>query len=316
MSDVRNILFPNFPRTVGNPRAFSISNREELNNFSLINSGENDKCFCSTCSYINNIPIFEDNFLEIDTINPEPIRKVIIWYEERNIPYVILFSGRAGFHLHGLFKSENINVKTLKNFTRMLLEETNTSDDFDPHVTGDLRRLCRIPNTQRIGGCWCVPLTRDELFILNTPEEFKKLCVAPRFLDYREQERPSILNFIIEDTTKDVPTQIIDVASPKEIFILKQILRPCVYNSIRTPNPKHDFRVTFVIEALNHGISITQIYNIILSLNWIDIDIEKTKYQIEKIDEKRKEGKLKIPLSKKRLGCEKKISCFKCILEN
>ncbi len=315
--DVRDILFLNFPRMCGNPKAFLINNRNELNNFASVNSYENDKCFCSTCSYdSDNKPIFECLFLENDNIDPTPIRKVVLWYEAHNIPYIILFSGRAGFHLHGLFKPEVINVKTLKNFANMILEETDTKDSYDAHVTGDLRRLCRIPNTQRIGNGWCVPITRMELFEINDPEEFKKLSISPRFIDFSIIERPSIFNFIKEDTSIDKPSQIIETAPPKEIFFLKHILRPCVYKALSTPNPKHCFRVSCVVEALNHGITPTQLFNVFEKLNWIDFDHSKTRYQIDKIVEKRRGGEMIIPFGKIKMGCEKKISCLRCIFES
>jgi len=314
MSDVREILFPNFSRMVGNPKAFLINSREDLNRFASVNSSENDKNFCSICSYYNDVPVFEDNFLETDDYTPEPVRKVVLWYESKNIPWICLLSGNRGFHLHGLFEPEIVNPKTVKNFANLVLEETNTKELFDSHVSGVLEKLCRIPNTQRIGNGWCVPITREELFTFNTSEEFKKLYVSPRFIDFKILKRPSIFEFIKEDDTTDKPVQVIQTAPPKDVFLLKQILRPCVYKSIFTPNPKHDFRVSAVVEMRNHGISGNQIFEIFEHLNWIDFGHDKTRYQIEKIEEKRKSGELMIPFGKKRLGCEKKISCFKCVL--
>lgn len=312
--DSRDILFTNFPRMCGNPRSFLIYNREELNRFASINSSENDKNFCSICSYYNDIPVVEDMFFETDEITPEPVRKVVLWFEARNIPWICLFSGSRGFHLHGLFEPTTANQKTVKKFASLIMEETGTTDMFDPHVSGVLEKLCRIPNTQRLGNGWCVPITREELFSLNTPEEFKKLCIAPRFIDFKVQKRPSIYEFIKEDTTEDKQIQQIDIAPPKEIFSIKQILRPCVYNAIRTPNPKHDYRVSSVVEMLNHGLTNYQIFNIFERLNWIDFEHGKTHYQIDYIEEKRISGEFMIPYGKRRLGCEKKNSCFMCIL--
>ncbi len=315
--DVREILFDAFPRKVGNPRAFLINNRDELNRFASVNSSDNDKNFCSICSYYNEIPIFSSIFLETDEITPEPVRKVIIWFENHKIPWVCLHSGARGFHLHGLFEPVMVNAKTVKKFANMILEETNTKESFDPVVTGVLEKLCRIPNTQRLGNGWCVPLTREELFTLNTPEEFKKLCAAPRFINYPILKRPSIFDFIKEDEESiNTTVPIISVAPPKEIFILRQILRPCIYKAIRTPNPKHDFRVSAVVECLNHGIKTQQIFDIFERLQWIDFDHSRTEYQIFYIENKRKSGEFVIPYGKKRLGCEKRGTCFKCILNN
>jgi hypothetical protein len=313
--DVRDILFPNYPRFVGNPKAFIINNRDELNRFASVNSSDNDKNFCSTCSYYNNIPVFEDIFLETDDILPEPVRKVVLWYEAHHIPWICLHSGSRGFHLHGLFESAIINQNTLKNLARMILKETDTEELFDPHVTGDLRRLCRIPNTQRIGNGWCVPITREELFTLNTPEEFKRLCVSPRFINFTIGKRPSVFDFVKEDVSIPEPIQSVEIAPPKEIFSLKQILRPCVYDNIRTPNPKHNYRVSFVVECLNHGLTNSQIFTVLEKLNWIDFDHFKTHYQIEKIEEKRNNREMLYPYGKVKMGCEKKISCFQCYID-
>lgn len=314
MTDVRDLLFPNYPRKFGNPKAFFIYSREELHRNALVNTSDNDKNFASVCSYYNEIPIFEDVFLETDEITPDPVRKVVLWFENHKIPWICLHSGARGFHLHGLFLPEIVNHKTVKNFANTILEETKTTE-FDSHVSGVLEKLCRIPNTQRLGNGWCVPITREELFTLNTPEEFKKLCVAPRFIDYNIGRRPSIFEFIKEDETVDKPIQIIQTAPPKDIFLLKQILRPCIYKALFTPNPKHNFRLSSVIEMFNHGLTNNQIFEIYEKLNHIDFEHGKTHYQIDFIEEKRKDGELMIPIGKKKLGCIKKGSCLKCIFE-
>ena len=314
MPDIREILYPYFPRLCGNPRSFLIYNRDELNRFATLNTSENDKNFTSICSYYNDIPVFEDLFLETDEITPEPVRKVVLWYEQRDIPWVCLHSGNRGFHLHGLFEPTIVNQKTVKKFANIIMTETGTTEMFDTHVSGVLEKLCRIPNTQRLGNGWCIPITREELFTINDPVEFKKLCVAPRFLDINIGKRPNIFNFVKEDTTEDKQIQQIQIAPPKEVFRIKHILRPCVFNAILTPNPKHDMRVCAVVEMLNHGLTTLQIFSVFERLNWIDFDHQKTRYQIDYIEEKRKKGEFVIPYGKKRLGCERRISCMTCIL--
>lgn len=314
MTDIRDIIFDTFPRMCGNPLQHLVYNRDELNRFATLNSSSNDSNFASSCSYYTNIPIFSDLFLETDETDVEPVRKVILWFESHKIPYVILHSGNRGFHVHGLFEPLIINQKTVKKFANLVLNETNTSHLFDPHVTGDIKRLCRIPNTQRLNNCWCVPITREELFTIDDSSEFKKLCKSPRFIDITIGKKPNILEFVKEE--EETPIHSIEVAPPKEIFFLKHILRPCVFKSILTPNPKHNFRIAATVEMYNHGLTTSQIFNTFMRLNWIDFDIDKTHYQLYKIEEKRKNGELQIPFGKQKLGCEKKISCLKCILEN
>ncbi len=315
MPDVRDLLFPNYPVKVGNPIQYYVYNRNDLNRFATISSGDNDQTYASSCSYYNDVAVFQSLFLETDEVTPEPVRKVILWYEAHKIPWVCLHSGNRGFHLHGLFEPTITNHKTIKKFATMILKDTGTTEMFDPHVTADLKRLCRIPNTQRLGNGWCVPLTREEIFTINDVLEFKKLCVAPRFLDFKIGKRPSLFEFVTEEI-EEKPTQSITTAPPKEIFFLKHILRPCVFKAIMTPNPKHNFRINAVIESFNHGLTATQIFNIFEKLNWIDFSHEQTKYQIYKIEEKRKNNELMIPFGKQKLDCNKKITCLKCIFES
>lgn len=320
--DVREALYPTFPRKVGNPAQYDVYNREELNDFAVVNSGINDKCFASSCSYIDSVSIFEDLFLETDEIILEPIRRVGEWFDSHKIPWIVLFSASRGFHFHGLFQSEIVSDKTVKKFASLVFSET--SDDkysieekFDPHVTGDIKRLCRIPNTQRLNGCWCIPLTHEEVFDKNfTIENIKRLSASPRFLDFSIGKRPRITEFVSEEKIDIENIRSINVSPPKELFFLKDILRPCVYEKICTLNPKHVFRLTAVIEMFNHGLTSEQILNAIEHLHWIDYDRSYTQYQIQFIEEKRKNGELMIPFGKKKLGCEKKISCMMCILNS
>lgn len=312
MSDVRDLLFPNYPIKVGNPIQYYVYNRNDLNRFATISSGDNDQTYASSCSYYNDVAVFQSLFTETDEITPEPVRKVVLWYEERKIPWVCLLSGNRGLHLHGLFEPTITNSKTVKKLARMILDNTGTTEMFDPHVTGDLKRLCRIPNTQRLGSSWCVPITRDELFNINDASEFKKLCIAPRFIDFIIGKRPSLFEFVTEEI-EDKPIQSITPAPLKDIFFLKHILRPCVFGAIMTPNPKNDFRITAVVEMFNHGLKNSQIFSTFERLQWIDFDHSRTHYQLDKIEEKWKNNELRIPFGKTKLKCEKKISCLQCV---
>lgn len=311
--DAREALFPTFPRTVGNPGQHIIYNRDELNWFATVNSGINDKCFCSICMYEGSQSVFTDLFLENDELNLLPIRKVAEWFDNHNIPWIVLFSGRVGFHFHGLFEPEIVQLKTVKKFAKLILEETKTVDNFDSHVTGDIKRLCRIPNTRRENGMWCIPLTREEVFGTEDINIIKRMALSPRFLDYNIGRRPRLTEFI-KDEEESYDPHTINISPPKEIFFIKDILRPCVYKSWLGLNPKHNFRITGVIELFNHGIMSEQILNVIEHLHWVDYERSYSQYQIDFIENRRKNGNLMIPFGKKKLGCERKGSCFSCIL--
>ena len=317
--DAREVLFRSFPRTVGNPGQYLIYNAAQFNWFASVNSGNNDQCYSSVCSFYNGAPVTENLFLENDCTDLNagliPVRKVILWYEAHNIPWICLFSANRSYHLHGLFEPELLSPKTIRKFADMILEQTGTTGLFDTHVIGDARRLCRIPNTQRDNGLWCIPLSRETIFNKNAAY-IKSLAATPQFLSYTDIKRPKISDFIeVKKETITVQREI-TIAGCKEIFMLRDVLRPCIFKKICEPNPRENIRLTATIEAMNHGITVSQLIGAYEKLGWVDWDRNYTRYKIEILEHKRNiEKDYLIPFTKKQIGCTKKTTCLKCILK-
>lgn len=317
--NAREAIFQNYPRMVGNPWQHPVFNQSQLNYFASLNSGKNDDCFASVCSYQNGYPVFEDNFLENDVsdLNEgiKPVQRVITWYEQHGIPFVVLYSANRGFHVHGSFEPEIINPETLKKFNNMLLKETNTTEAFDSHITNDVRRLARIPNTKRLNELWCIPLSVETVFSGTPSFQILELAKSPQFISYKFQKRPRITEFVQNTESKNNLEIVCHQAPTKGSFFIKDVLRPCVHKKLCSPNPSESVRLTAVIEAFNHGITSEKLFEVFESLRWVDWNRSYTKYKLQYIEERRKRGELRVPLGKRKLNCQKSGSCFNCIIQ-
>ncbi len=309
--DAREAIFSNFSRNVGSPIQYTVHNREQFNRFIATTSGLNDQCYASTCSYHNKIAVFEDLFLEMDSLELFPIIEVGNWYTAHKIPWIPLFSGNRGIHIHALFSPEIVSKQTIEKFANLVIEETHTEGKFDSHVTGDLRRLARIPNTKRLNELWCIPLTREDILRNISPTEIMEKAKTPQNIQYKIPRRPYITEFVKNIIPQNIETHYNIPVHGKTI--LKDALRPCIWYKINQPNPRDNTRITATVEALSKGISIEKLLDFYQSLNWIDFDREYTRYQITNINERVIAGTIR-PLGKSKIDCTKKIPCIKCIL--
>lgn len=310
--NAREALYPSFPRNVGNPKQFPVYNWEQLNRFIVLNSGLNDECYASTCSYQNNRAIFEDLFLEMDSLELAPIIKVANWFTDHEIYWIPLFSGNRGIHIHALFSPEQVHAQTINKFANLIIKETRTEGKFDEKVSGDLRRLARIPNTKRLNEKWCIPLSREDILNNISASEILQKAMTPQFVEYNPTKRPKITEFIKDE----IPTYL-DSSKPtiltKSKVLFKDVLRPCIFSKIQLPNPRDDIRITATVEALRHGIPILKLVDFYESLNWVDFDRNYTQYQVENLNKRVILGNIK-PFGKKQLGCELKRRCIQCRL--
>lgn len=311
--NAREALYPNFSRNIGNPWQKPISNMQELNHFISLNSGYTDDCYASICSYQSQQPIFEDLFLETDTPNIASIISVAQWYQSHNIPFITLFSGNRGYHIHALFEPEIVQPQTVKKFAEQIVKDTKNEGNFDAHVIGNIRQMARIPNTKRLNGLWCIPLSQETIFSNPPIETILSYAKSPQFIEYNLKKRPRITEFVQDSKAEEYHHTL--TSTPKETFFLKDILRPCIYDKLCVPNPKHQIRITATIELLNQGISTPQILDCYQQLNWIDFDKSYSRMQIEFIQDKLQKGEIS-PYGKKKLGCTKKGTCLQCILRS
>lgn len=313
--DARQLLYYNYDRKVGNPKQYIIHNTAEMNNFIITNSGQNDECYASTCSYQGRQPIFDDVFLEEDNKNIKTISTIGQYYSDNDIPWIPLFSGNRGFQIHALFQPEIISPLTIKRFAATVLRETHNEATMDEHVTGDLTRLARIPNTQRINLNWCIPLSYEDALNQTPFSQILELSKSPQFLNYNITYRPKITEFVKECTFEENLQQSLPktISTPPQRFLLKDFVRGCIYEKLCSPNPTDMIRNAATRDALLLGLTPQQLTQAYSELNWVDYNPSYTKERIDYIQESISQGYVR-HFGKERLGCSKKNSCLKCLL--
>jgi len=313
--DARHILYQNFDRKVGDPRQYIIHNTAEMNHFIEINSGQNDECYASSCLYINGKPIFDDLFLEEDNKNIKAIATIGQYYSDNDIPWIPVYSASRSFHIHAPFQAENVSHETVKKFAATVLKETHNEATMDEHVTGDLQRLHRIPNTQRINGRWCIPLSHEDVLNQLPLSHFVELSKSPQFVDYNITYRPRITEFV-KDCSPDNTSQILHKYLPCQNptkFLLKDFIRGCIYEKLCSPNPSNMIRNAATRDALLLGLTPLQLLEGYSELNWVDFDPSYSKERIDYIKDRISQGYVR-HFGKERLGCTKNNNCLKCLL--
>ncbi len=312
-ADARQILYQNFDRKVGNPKQWMIHNFAEMNNFILSNSGQNDECYASICSFQKNQTIFDDLFLEEDNKNIKAISTVGQWYSDNNIPWIPIYSANRSFHIHAQFKPEIIQPETLKRFSKQIIEETHTEGIFDSHVIGNQHQMARIPNTQRISGRWCIPLSYEDVLNQLPLSYFMELSKSPQFVNYNLENRPSITEFIKDVKAVEIIKPKLKTAASTQKFILKDFIRPCIYEKLCNLNPSNMIRNAATRDALLLGLTPLQVLEGYSELNWVDFDPSYSKERIDYIKDRISQGYTQ-HFGKESLGCEMKNSCIKCLL--
>lgn len=312
--DVRQILYQNFDRKVGNPKQWIIHNFAEMNNFILNNSGQNDECYVSVCSYQNKKPIFDDLFLEEDNRNIKAAASIGQYYSDNDIPWIPIYSGNRGFQIHTSFQPEIVSSETIKKFAKEILTETHNEHTMDDHVTGDLTRVARIPNTQRLNGNWCIPLSYENTLNEIPFSEVLQLSKSPQFINYNITHRPSITEFVKDSKAEVLPLVIqkSQLQSPDK-FLLRDFVRPCIYEKLCSANPSNMIRNAATRDALLLGLTPQQLLSGYSKLGWVDFDPSFSKERIDYIKERIVQGYVR-HFGKERLGCIRKNSCFKCLI--
>jgi hypothetical protein len=319
MQDVLHLLFDKFPRYVGNPLQSIVNSFNEFKYYIDINNGFNE-CFTSLFSFdINKKPIIDKAFFDLDYGTLEETlkagqKKFEYCTETLNQPTVPTWSGVRGSHIYPLFKPKVYDEAAilLKKYSYHVILETETykidKDDgkyipyADPRVIGDVRRLCRIPNTRRINssrisiGKWCIPLDPERYLDMDI-KEVMDLIKKPNYnIRYNFDEPTSTLdeyndvdidmdNFksVYNFNKHDYEEGELSSRSVHVYWLKKLIKRPCIYKLLVTSNPPDFVRLAAVIQLKVQGISKKRVLLYFSALNWFDWDEMISDYHISSI---------------------------------
>ena len=309
------------PREFGIPQRFYLDSLDSLQHYETLYNGDSD-CFVSVYQTpVNNHVTLDKIFFDFDQrtglCSPEQAltdaKRVYKHLIDQGHTVAVIASGRKGIHIHVLLKpttltSENakttlysasmqILTSTFGNIAQGMEYDSNNKQSSvyyaldegsrvigaDPQITGDIRRICRLPNTRRppenLSWCVWVPnrkfLKMSWIDIINQtkhPEQASPL--------------PSPTKTILDIPKFNTPLTIIpsqyhesDTNPSGESILLSGLLRPCIYNAIREINPTHKARVAATIDLLPIW-SPNEIADMYSQLNWFDWDREATLLQI------------------------------------
>lgn len=317
--DTLQWMFGKFPRYVGNPLQTIVNNQTEFDYYVDVNNGFHD-CFTSLFSFNSeNKPIIDKAFFDLDYGTLEETlkagqKKFEYCTETLDQTTIPIWSGGRGSHIYPLFKPKIYEESAflLKQYSYHVILETETykidENDgkfvpfADPRVIGDIRRLCRVPNTRRIdanyqfNGSWCIPLDPERYPDMDI-EEVLDLIKKPNYNIKYNFEEPTLTLDKFADIEVDMSKfksvynynkhdfEYGEINS-RNIYIywLKRLIkRPCIYKLLLASNPPDFIRVAAVAQLNHFGIKPHRILKYFASLNWFDWDEETTKYHINSI---------------------------------
>lgn len=236
-------------------------------------------------------------FLDFDGATAiEDAKKVYKYLIDRDFSVIPVASGIKGVHLYILLKparyEPEVGRKLLFNATYSLLCKIFHTTDFsdlsiDTHLVGNIRALCRVPNTLRppYNRSYCTYLPPEE-FLDFTWEDLILHTKRIHLYDYEITRLYSLEDLsdsveieykVPEDINRDVLK--LNPKNPKEL--LRRVLRPCLYNKIVQKDPPHEVRVATTVDLFHAGFSADTIFKIYEKLGWEDWNPQITAYQIE-----------------------------------
>jgi hypothetical protein len=280
-------LFDKFPREVDLKRKI-VYNLSHFLNYIQLNNGIKG---VYTSLYDLNLHI-DKIFFDIDNQDLQKAKEdtilLIKRLNEYKLPYIVLFSGKKGFHVYIPTKSwQAPNLETARYvLKRIQYTLSNGIKSVDRHVIGDVRRLVRIPNTLNKNN-YCVPL--PDTFIYWSISKIIDYAKSPHDINY--EIKPVDVRQLV-DFDFDYIQYNIDIDLPKQwnlpssFKLVIPLIRPCLAQKlIEDRDPPHMVRLALVCELMWLGFSQEQIYHIIRELNWSDFNPKITRYHIKHIFE-------------------------------
>lgn len=296
--DTLSLLFPTYPRDAGNWSRTTLKSASDLRAFIALNNGINN---CGVAVY-DDTKTIDKIFFDFDgkAQGLASSQRTYDYLLDQRVPVIPVASGEDGVHLHALFPPVPFTPESyqlLQLSTNYILAESAAYSD--PQCVGDLRRLCRIPNTLRPpqNKSYCTYLPPDG-FTSMSWRDIVGHCKQTHEYGYRAR-RGKTLEFFSANSPLSSPNSLPPVvySVPREIGspLLERLLRPCLFAGLRQSEPKQYIRVAATIDLLELGFSQAEIHDFYREFRWRDYKPDTTAYQIGNIAGK----------SYKRFGCYK-----------
>ena len=288
----RFLFEDSFPREIGKKRNLCIDAKDFEQKLDILNGV--DEAFTNVNPLNGSI-----NKIFNDFDGPHSLEEAQKQYQfllNKNIPTIPLASGKKGIHLHSLFKTRNEddNKEVLYKATKSLLTSGlgTSSKSVDPCVIGDLRRLCRIPNTLRPpeNSSYCAYLPAGKAFLemknIDLSWYIKGTHSYPLEDYLGHSGLPNIKDSITPEIEKQKVTFETQCSVEKSVTYtdnehLKLLIRPCLYRLLTVEEPRHHIRVASTGDLLRLKFSPNQVLDMYRTLKWTDWNEEYALYQIQ-----------------------------------
>jgi hypothetical protein len=274
-------LFPFFPRRVGIPSkmkdivSVEIGSEKEFLSYYNFYRFQPNGCHVSVYD-TTEMPVIDKVLFEFDGKDLDKVFEEVKHFLsliDNKFEYIVMFSGRKGFHVYILLRPEEYQVETAKVMLRDFVSDYFKDFRFlDLTKTGVLGCLIRVPNS-RNGNGFCVPLPKDfvdwnTMQIIEWSKEPRKLSVQisrelptlADITDVKHVKPSSISSYKRDDNFLEINYLPFELTKP--------LLRPCTFYEIQKEDPPHIVRFNFVAELLDCGLSPNSIHRLIKQLNW------------------------------------------------
>ena len=237
----------------------------------------------------------------------DDVRRLVRASRDDGIPVVGVFTG-FGVHVYQLYqRTPDPKIPMATCGTKYIVEEDLETADWS--VVGDVQRIARIPNVQRMTtpgqrwevrdgrstGLYTIPLTATEMRAMD-PEWLLERSTMPRqHAEWVEaDERPQMPIWEEhrdgpDEGEIDLPSEPLDGRTVDlddeglEDLLWELIQMPCMVERLLQPNPEHHVRFNAAVVLFNVGLRPRQVEQIYRRLGWVDYDRATTLYHLKDI---------------------------------
>lgn len=313
--------FLSVPRSFGSPRQWIdpqgnpvVHSRSQLIDLINTNNGVSDVFVSHNrfLSFLNRKPFqigvnklfFDfDSKLQFPSDALEEVRKVIDYLDEMNLPFLVDFSGRKGFHIFVPLQEKIFTAGSyLSDMTRSCMLHIKRGFNLGTvdSTVATPTKLCRVlysihPKT----GLHCSPLNPEWVRDWDI-EQIMDYAKSPNGwrCDLIDGKRYLTLDEFIEYTGINVEeevahgreefameSEILTFSDPQDEFLAQLLHYPCLINGILgVENAVHYARVMAVIQLKRLGYSPSYIFKFFTQRKYRDVDFESTcRYQINSV---------------------------------
>lgn len=271
---------------------------------------ESHNLFCGCGNRISFTPESPESKLQKVYAKIRQAQQLYQTYLDYDLTPVAHFTAYKGCHVFPLFKPEMVTDSTLitnlfyyftqhaKTYHEQDIKDIDgTVKKFkipfqDTVVSSDLRRLCRIPGTQRTENKLYCTAVKD--FTSYEPEEIYAMASKPTSSIEVPAPKYKMSEFEFEpvDVTKFKPNTIsssmVDSTFKSLSDDVKQELHDmipqyCIRTYLTTIEPLHSVRYNAVVHLRNIGYSPAGIVDLLSRLGWRDYSETVTSYQVDNI---------------------------------